>query len=109
MTELIVISIGMVIAFLIGASVVFWAMYPQMRLLRSMVTDRHLGELRTKGQKSVMVEQSITAPVANPITTTSGHAEIKPPNIFDRRAEIEATELAQKRQWNEVKKDISHL
>lgn len=100
MIELAII-VGMLFAFVTGALIMFAALYPQLRLFKGMLTDRHVGELRKEGQKTSVVAPMDVVTEKSDVSTGKAHVEIKPPNLFDRRTEIENRERKNQERINQ--------
>lgn len=95
----------LLLGFLTGAATVFFAMYPQMKLLKGIVADRHAGDLMRVGVRQSQVVPKTHEPVVTPETPMVPDVPKPPavhsmgaPSILDRRANEEDKERKQLQQ-----------
>ena len=81
-----------------GATIMFATLYPQLILLRSMLVDKHAGDVRKTGVKSVVA--GIEQPES--ISSETARIDLKPADLFERRRMAEEAEMEQIRQGNKL-------
>jgi hypothetical protein len=94
--------IEFIVGLLVGIVITSLAIYPQLILLRGLLLDRHAGEIRKTGVKSVL--KGLETPVTAPPEQQEARTQLAPPNLYERRAAAEKAEAEMESRMAEMRR-----